>query len=222
MKKKLAVLISGSGTNLQSIIENVNSGFISNAEIAVVMSNNKDAYGLKRALNYKINTEVLEHSNFSSREAFEDELIRILNNYNIDFVVLAGFMRILTKNFISAFKNKIINIHPALLPSFQGEDAQVQAFKYGVKFAGCTVHFVDEGVDTGAIIVQAVVPVLQKDTEETLKKRILNQEHKILPYAIKLLTEDKLFLDGRKVLLLNQETDDMKDIFMINPYSDLS
>ncbi len=220
--KKLGILISGSGTNLQSIIDNVKSGFISNGEIAVVISNNPDAYGLKRAEKNNIPTAVVNHKNYPNREDFEEKLIEILEKYNVDYVILAGFMRVLTKKFISFYHYKILNIHPALLPSFPGTDGQKQAFEYGVKFTGCTVHFVDEGTDTGPIIVQAVVPVLQNDNVETLKKRILAQEHTIFPYAIKLLTEDKLRIVGRKVEIINEPTGNLKDIFLINPYTTTS
>jgi len=216
--KKLGVLVSGSGTNLQSIIDSIKNGYINNAEIATVISNNKDAYGIVRAKKAGIDTDIIEHGNFPTREEFEKKLIETLEKYNVDYVILAGFMRVLTKFFISRFKNRILNIHPALLPSFPGVDAQKQAFDYGVKFSGCTVHFVDEGTDTGPIIVQAVVPVINNDTEETLKKRILAQEHKIYSYAIKLLTEDKLTIVGNKVKVKDENIVNLKDIFIINPF----
>ena len=216
--KKLGVLVSGSGTNLQSIIDSIKNGYINNAEIATVISNNKDAYGIVRAKKAGIDTAIIEHGNFPTREEFEKKLIETLEKYNVDYVILAGFMRVLTKFFISRFKNRILNIHPALLPSFPGVDAQKQAFDYGVKFSGCTVHFVDEGTDTGPIIVQAVVPVINNDTEETLKKRILAQEHKIYSYAIKLLTEDKLTIVGNKVKIKDENIVNLKDIFIINPF----
>ncbi len=216
MKKKLGVLISGSGTNLQAIIDNIETGFIP-AEISVVISNNPDAYGLKRAEKKDIPTEVINHKDFSSREEFEKELIKILNNYNVDYVILAGFMRVLTKYFINNFKNRILNIHPALLPSFPGVDAQKQAFDYGVKFSGCTVHFVTEEVDVGPIIIQAVVPVLQEDTAEKLQKRILDKEHIIFPLAIKMLVEDKLKIVGNKVKW-DIPVENIKDMYLINPF----
>ncbi len=216
---KLAILISGSGTNLQSIIDNINSGYIKNGEIAVVISNNPDAYGLIRAKKHNIPVAVINHKDFSSRESFEEKLINEIEKFNADYVILAGFMRVLTKKFILHFHQKILNIHPALLPSFPGTNGQKQAFDYGVKFSGCTVHFVDEGTDTGPIIVQAVVPVLQNDTVESLKKRILSQEHKIFPYAIKLLLEDKLKITGRKVEIINEPTENLKDLFLINPFT---
>ncbi len=215
--KKLGVLISGSGTNLQSIIDNIESGFIKNATISVVISNKNDAFGLKRAENHNIPSVFIDHKNYPSREKFEEALIEKLDEYNVDYVILAGFMRVLTKKFISYYQKRIINIHPALLPSFPGTDGQQQAFDYGVKFSGCTVHFVDEGTDTGPIIIQAVVPVLENDTADSLKKRILAQEHKIFPYAIKLLVEDKLKIVGRKVKV-SDDIENLKDIFLINPY----
>ncbi len=214
--KKLGVLISGSGTNLQAIIDNIETGFIP-AEISVVISNNPDAYGLKRAQKKNILTEVINHRDFSSREEFEKKLIEILNDFNVDYVILAGFMRVLTKYFINNFKNRILNIHPALLPSFPGVDAQKQAFDYGVKFSGCTVHFVTEEVDVGPIIIQAVVPVLQEDTAEKLQKRILEKEHIIFPLAIKMLVEEKLKIVGNKVEW-KIPVENIKDMYLINPF----
>ncbi len=214
--KKLGILISGSGTNLQAIIDNINSGYIP-AEISVVISNNPDAYGLKRAEKYNIPTKIINHKNFSSREEFEQELIKVLDDYNVDYVILAGFMRVLTKFFISHFRNRILNIHPALLPSFPGVNAQKQAFDYGVKFSGCTVHFVTEEVDVGPIIIQAVVPVLQEDTAEKLQKRILEKEHIIFPLAIKMVVEDKISIVGNKVKW-NVPVENIKDMYLINPF----
>ena len=214
--KKLGILISGSGTNLQAIIDNVESKYIP-AEISVVISNNPDAYGLVRAKNRNIPTAVVDHRKYSKREDFEKKLIEILDSYNVDFVILAGFMRILTKFFINHYKNRILNIHPALLPSFPGVDAQKQAFDYGVKFSGCTVHFVTEEVDHGPIIIQAVVPVLQDDTVESLRKRILEKEHIIFPLAIKMLVENRLIIKGNKVIC-DTEIENLKDIYIINPY----
>ena len=214
--KKLGILISGSGTNLQAIIDNVESKYIP-AEISVVISNNPNAYGLIRAKNKNIPTAVINHREYSSREDFEKKLIEVLDSYNIDFVILAGFMRILTKFFINHYKNRILNIHPALLPSFPGVDAQKQAFDYGVKFSGCTVHFVTEEVDHGPIVIQAVVPVLQNDTVESLRKRILEKEHIIFPLAIKMLVENRLIIRGNKVIW-DSEIENLKDIYIINPY----
>ena len=185
MSKKIGVVVSGRGSNLQSIIDHIAEGKL-NVEIAVVVSDHKEAFALERAAKAGIPTAVVERK-AALREA------------GAEVVVLAGFMRILTGHFISRWEHKIINIHPALLPSFKGLDAQGQAVDYGVKVAGCTVHFVDEGTDTGPIILQKVVPVLDDDTEETLAARILVEEHKALPEAIQLWADGKLTIKGRKV-----------------------
>ncbi len=214
--KNLGILISGSGTNLQAIIDNIENGFIP-AKISIVISNNPSAYGIKRAERKGIPVEVINHKDFSSREDFEKALIDCLEKHKVDYVILAGFMRVLTKFFINHYKDRILNIHPALLPSFPGVNAQKQAFDYGVKFSGCTVHFVTEKVDHGPIIIQAVVPVLQDDTPEKLQKRILEKEHIIFPLAIKMLVEEKLQISGNKVIW-KVPVENMKDMYMINPY----
>ncbi len=190
-KIKLAVLVSGSGSNLQSIIDHIESGKLS-AEIKVVISNVPGALALERARNHNIPAVTISHRNFQTREAFEAEMVAIINTYQADLVVLAGFMRVLSPFFIRSFPRKIINIHPALLPSFPGVHSQKQALEYGVRFSGCTVHFVDEGVDTGPIIIQAAVPVYQDDTESLLTERILREEHRILPQAIALYAAGSL------------------------------
>lgn len=197
---KLGVLISGGGSNLQSIIDHIESGAL-RAEIKIVISNNPQAYGLTRAQKSGIPCAVFNHKDFSSREEFDRELIRTLKEANVDLIVLAGFMRILTSSFLQSFPEKIINIHPALLPAFPGTHVQQQALDYGVKFSGCTVHFVDEGVDTGPIVIQAVVPVHPNDTAETLAWRILQEEHKIYPQAIRYFTEGRLTIKGRHVVI---------------------
>jgi len=197
-KLKLGVLISGSGSNLQSIIDNIEKGNLK-AEIKIVISNNPEAFGIERAKTHGLPVAVLSHGDFSTREEFDIEALKILKNKKIDLVVLAGFMRILTPVFLKAFPQKIINIHPALLPSFPGTHGQKSAFEYGVKFSGCTVHFVDSGVDTGPIIIQSVVPVLPDDTEERLSARILKEEHRIYPQAIQFIAEGKVKIIGRKV-----------------------
>jgi phosphoribosylglycinamide formyltransferase 1 len=200
----LGVLISGSGSNLQSIIDNIETGALK-AAIKIVISNTPDAFGLTRAQKHGLPVAVLKHENFRTREDFDTELIRILKDNEIDLVVLAGFMRILTPLFLKAFPYKIINIHPALLPSFPGIHGQKNAFEYGVKFSGCTVHFIDEGVDTGPIIIQSVVPVYQHDTEEILAARILKEEHRIYPQAIQFFAEGKIKITGRKVQIKDAE-----------------
>ena len=198
MSKKIGVVVSGRGSNLQSIIDHIAEGKL-NVEIAVVVSDHKEAFALERADKAGIPTAVVERKGCKDKAEFEDKIDAALREAGAEVVVLAGFMRILTGHFISRWEHKIINIHPALLPSFKGLDAQGQAVDYGVKVAGCTVHFVDEGTDTGPIILQKVVPVLDDDTEETLAARILKEEHKALPEAIQLWADGKLTIKGRKV-----------------------
>jgi phosphoribosylglycinamide formyltransferase-1 len=198
VSKKIGVVVSGRGSNLQSIIDHIAEGKL-NVEIAVVVSDHKEAFALERAAKAGIPTAVVERKGCKDKAEFEDKIDAALRKAGAEVVVLAGFMRILTGHFISRWEHKIINIHPALLPSFKGLDAQGQAVDYGVKVAGCTVHFVDEGTDTGPIILQKVVPVLDDDTEETLAARILVEEHKALPEAIQLWADGKLTIKGRKV-----------------------
>jgi phosphoribosylglycinamide formyltransferase-1 len=198
VSKKIGVVVSGRGSNLQSIIDHIAEGKL-NVEIAVVVSDHKEAFALERAAKAGIPTAVVERKGCKDKAEFEDKIDAALREAGAEVVVLAGFMRILTGHFISRWEHKIINIHPALLPSFKGLDAQGQAVDYGVKVAGCTVHFVDEGTDTGPIILQKVVPVLDDDTEETLAARILKEEHKALPEAVQLWADGKLTIKGRKV-----------------------
>jgi phosphoribosylglycinamide formyltransferase 1 len=201
---QLGVLISGSGSNLQSIIDNIEKGSLK-AVIKIVISNNPQAFGVTRAQKHGLPVSVLNHADFKSRDEFDVELIKILKNYGVELIVLAGFMRLLTPAFLKAFPHKIINIHPALLPSFPGIHGQKQAFEYGVKFSGCTVHFVDEGIDSGPIIIQSVVPVLEDDTEEALEARILKEEHRIYPQAIQFFANGKIEIKGRKVQIKDAE-----------------
>ena len=200
MSKKIGVVVSGRGSNLQSIIDHIAEGKL-NVEIAVVVSDHREAFALERAAKAGIPTAGVERKGCKDKAEFEDKLDAALRDKGAEVVVLAGFMRILTGHFISRWENKIINIHPALLPSFKGVDAQGQAVDYGVKIAGCTVHFVDEGTDTGPIILQKAVPVFDDDTEETLAARILIEEHKALPEAIQLWADGKLTIKGRKVFV---------------------
>ncbi|MBP1720727.1 MAG: phosphoribosylglycinamide formyltransferase, partial [Deltaproteobacteria bacterium] len=197
---KLGVLVSGSGSNLQSIINHIEKGLL-DAEIRMIISNNPEAYALVRARKHGIPYTVLEHRDFVTREDFDRKMIEVFNISGVELVLMAGFMRILSPLFLNAFPMKIMNIHPAVLPSFPGMHAQKQAFDYGVKFSGCTVHFADEGVDTGPIIIQAIVPVYDQDTDEILAQRILKEEHRIYPKAIQLYAEGKLYVVGRKVLV---------------------
>ena len=196
----IGVLASGRGTNLQAIIEAVEEGRIE-GEISIVVSDNPDAYALKRAKQHNIETQYIDFRSFKNREDYDKKVVECLKEKKIDLVVLAGYMRILTPYFINAYKNKIINIHPALLPSFPGLHAQRQAVEYGVKVSGCTVHFVDEGVDSGPIILQQAVVVKDDDSEESLAERILREEHRIYPQAIQLFSQGRLIIKGRKVFI---------------------
>ncbi len=215
----LGVLVSGSGTNLQAIIDAIEKGKL-NAKIQVVFSNVSDAYAMERAKKHGIKTEFLSHKKFSTREEFDAAVVEILKKYNVELVILAGFMRILSPVIIRAFPMKIMNIHPALLPSFPGLHAQKQALEHGVKFSGCTVHFVDEGTDTGPIIIQAVVPIYDSDTEETLRERILKEEHRIFAQAIQLYAEGRLRVEGRRVVVSKPEK--CSEISLANPPITLS
>ena len=203
-KQKLiiGVLASGRGSNLQSIIDHIKSGKIS-AKIGCVISDNKDAFALERAQREGIPAYYIypgTHKTFLDPEC-EKEYVECLKRHNVELVCLAGFMRILKKQFLEAYRGRIMNIHPALLPSFPGLHAQKQAWEYGVKVAGATVHFVDEGVDTGPIIIQRAVPVHEDDTPDTLAERILKVEHQIYPIAIQLFAEGRLEIQGRRVII---------------------
>ncbi|MCG6533967.1 MAG: phosphoribosylglycinamide formyltransferase [Syntrophales bacterium LBB04] len=199
-KVKIGVLVSGSGSNLQSIIDRIEEGRLQ-AEVKIVISNTPDAYALKRSGKHGLPTHIINHHDFPKREDFDLRMVSVLKSHAVELVVLAGFMRVLTPSFLQAFPLKVMNIHPALLPSFPGLHVQKQALEYGVKFSGCTVHFVEEGVDTGPIIIQAVVPVLDGDTVDTLSARILHEEHLIYPQAIQLYAEGRLAVQGRRVLV---------------------
>jgi len=194
------VLISGSGTNLQSIIDAIAANRL-DAKIEVVLSNRADALGLVRAKDHGIPSEVLDHKSFPSREAYDQAIVDLLRARGVKLVALAGFMRLLSPVFVAAFSNRIMNIHPALLPSFPGLHVQKKALEHGVRFSGCTVHFVNEECDEGPIIIQAVVRVFPDDTEEQLAERILKQEHRIYPRAIQLYAQGRLHVVGRKVLV---------------------
>jgi phosphoribosylglycinamide formyltransferase-1 len=197
--KKLGILLSGRGSNFEAIARNVQAGKIP-AEIGVVISNKEEAGGLAIARQIGLKAMCIP-SKGKEREAFERELVAALREHEVDLVCLAGFMRVLTPYFIREFRGRILNIHPALLPSFPGVEVQKQALDYGVKWTGCTVHFVDEGVDTGPVVCQAAVPVLDEDTPETLAARILKEEHRIYTEAICLVVEEKIRIEGRRVLL---------------------
>lgn len=197
-KLKIGVLASGSGSNLQAIIDEAACGRIP-VEVVMVISDKADAYALTRAEAADITTAVVDPKAYASREEYDEQIVKLLRLAGAQAVALAGYLRIVTPVLLRAFPQKVLNIHPALLPSFPGLHGQRQAFEYGVKVAGCTVHFVDEGLDSGPIILQAPVPVLDTDDEETLTARILQQEHIIFPLALKLLAEGRLTIEGRKV-----------------------
>ncbi|MFH1125734.1 MAG: phosphoribosylglycinamide formyltransferase [Candidatus Altiarchaeota archaeon] len=198
---KIGLLASGRGSNLQAVIDCIERGEL-NAEIAVVVSNKKDALALERARTHGIKAIFVDIRGFQDRNAYERKIVEILNESKVELVVLAGYMLIIGMTILQAFRNRIINIHPALTPSFPGLHAQKQAVDFSVRYSGCTVHFVDESLDAGPIILQSVVPVMIDDTEESLSKRILEQEHKILPEAIRLYSEGRLKIEGRKVKIL--------------------
>jgi phosphoribosylglycinamide formyltransferase-1 len=192
------VLISGRGTNLQALLDAQQAGELAGS-IVVVISNKSGAQGLLRARDANVNTHVVTKSDFPVREEHDSEVVRILREYNVDLVVLAGYMRILTDKFLSAFDNKIINVHPSLLPSFKGVRAQWQAIEHGVRFSGCTTHFVNAEMDDGPIILQAMIPIEPDDTGDSLAARILKEEHRILVESVNLFCEGRLDIIGRRV-----------------------
>ena len=209
---KIGVLASGRGSNFQSIIDNIESGLIK-ASMSVLITDNPDAYAIERCRKHNIESLVLKPGDFPDRNSYYTRIADELIKRNVGLVVLAGFMRVVGKALIDKFPNRIMNIHPALLPSFPGLHGQKQAVDYGVTIAGCTVHFVDEGVDTGPIIIQAAVPAYHDDTEDSLSERILRKEHLIFPYAIRLFAEDKIQVEGRKVIINGHREDQS----MVNP-----
>lgn len=214
---KLGVLISGAGTNLQALIDAAGRGEL-RAEIRVVISNRAGAQGLERARRHGIPARVIEHRRFPSREDFDRALAEALSEYRVELVVCAGFMRLLSPVMLAAFPDRIMNIHPALLPAFPGVHAQRAALEHGVRFTGCTVFFVREGLDDGPIIVQAVVPVLPGDDEERLSERIRAQEHRIYPWAIQLFGEGRLAIEGRTVRIADFPAGD-ESLALVNPRS---
>ena len=196
---KTGVLASGSGTNLQALIDAWKSGSLAPAELVVVGANVAGCLALERAQKAGIETFTLSHKAFAVREDFDRALVAELRSRGVELVVLAGFMRVLTGDFLDAFPLRVINIHPALLPAFPGVHAQKQALDYGAKLAGCTVHFVDKGTDTGPIIAQAAVPVLPGDDEDSLGRRILGEEHRLLPAVVRAVASGQVSVEGRRV-----------------------
>lgn len=201
---RVAVLASGRGSNLQAVIDAIEAGQVQ-AQIVAVISNKKEAVALERARKHGLKDLFVDPKPFAgrpdSREAYDRSLLDILQRHDVDLVLLAGYMKIVTAVLVDAYANRMMNIHPSLLPSFPGLDVQKKAIDWGCKLAGCTVHFVTEGVDEGPIIIQAAVPVLDDDTPETLAARILMQEHKIYPRAVRLFAEGRLRVDGRRVFI---------------------
>ncbi|HWR09049.1 phosphoribosylglycinamide formyltransferase [Sporomusa sp.] len=203
-KTVIGVLASGRGSNLQAIIDAIQAGRL-DTKIGVVISDNPEANVLKRMAGADIQALCIDRNLFASRQLFEAAVAEELTIHHVELVVLAGFMRILSQSFIDRFAGRIINIHPSLLPAFPGEDAQQQALEYGVKVTGCTVHFVDAGMDTGPIILQEAVPVMEDDTAETLSERILHAEHILYPRALALYCEGRLNFEGRRVRIIDKE-----------------
>ena len=199
MKKRIGVLLSGRGSNFEALAESVAAGRIPKAEIAIVISNREGAPGIERAKARGIATRVISSKGLE-REVYDRQVAAVLDEHKVDLICLAGYMRLLSPYFVAKFPNRILNIHPSLLPSFPGLESQWQALEYGVKFAGCTVHFVDENLDAGPIIVQAVIPVKDDDTEATLSERILKEEHRIYSEAVRIVLEGKYKIAGRRVL----------------------
>jgi len=199
VKKRIGVLLSGRGSNFEAIADSVAAGRIPNAEIAVVVSNRENAPGIEKARQRGLEAVVIP-SKGRQREEYDREVVALLEAKKIDLVCLAGFMRLLSPYFVEHFRNRILNIHPALLPAFPGLEAQKQALEWGVKYSGCSVHFVDENLDAGPIVAQAVVPVHDDDTEETLAARILREEHRIYTEAVSLVLSGKYRIEGRRVI----------------------
>ncbi len=211
---RIGALASGGGSNVQSIIDHIEAGHLP-AEIVLLLTDNPDAGVLKRAERHGIPAKVIASSDFPDRADHDRAMIAVLQEARVDLVTLAGYMRMISPEFVRAFPGRIMNIHPALLPAFPGIHVQAKAADYGVRFSGCTVHFVDEGMDSGPIIIQAVVPVLPEDDGDTLGARILRQEHRIYPEAIRLFAEGRLKIEGRRVRIVG--SGDTIDSSMINP-----
>jgi phosphoribosylglycinamide formyltransferase-1 len=200
MIKRIGVLLSGRGSNFEALADSVKAGRIPNAGIALVISNREGAPGIDRAKQRKIATRVIPSKGLE-REVYDRQVVAVLQEHKVDLVCLAGYMRLLSAFFVASFPNRILNIHPSLLPSFPGLESQRQALQYGVKFAGCTVHFVDENLDAGPIVLQAIVPVHDDDTEATLSTRILAEEHRIYSEAVRIVLDGKYKIEGRRVVL---------------------
>lgn len=199
MKKRIAVLLSGRGSNFEALADSVAAGRLPNGEIALVLSNREGAPGIQKALDRGLPARVIP-SRGLEREAYDELVVAALQQAGVDLVCLAGYMRLLSAHFVSAFPNAILNIHPSLLPAFPGLESQRQALEHGAKFSGCTVHFVDENLDAGPIVLQACVPIEDNDTPESLGERILREEHRIYTEAVKIVLEGSYRIEGRRVL----------------------
>lgn len=203
MKKRVGVLLSGRGSNFEALADGVSSGRIPDAEISVVISHREGAPGIERARARGIDARVIPSKGLD-REAYDRQVVAVLRETKIDLVCLAGYMRLLSSYFVQAFRDRILNIHPSLLPAFPGLEAQRQALEHGVKFAGCTVHFVDESLDAGPIVLQSAVPVRDSDTVDSLSARILAEEHRIYSEAVRIVLEGRYRVEGRRVILLEE------------------
>ena len=199
MKKRIGVLLSGRGSNFEALADSVSAGRIPGAEISVVLANREGTQGIERAKSRGIPTRVIPSKGLE-REPYDRQVVAVLREHQVELVCLAGYLRLLSPYFVSCFPQRILNIHPSLLPSFPGLESQRQALEYGVKYAGCTVHFVDENLDAGPIILQAVVPVADDDTAETLSEKILREEHRIYSEAVRIVLEGRFTIEGRRVI----------------------
>ncbi len=204
MKKRIAVLLSGRGSNFEALADSVDQGRIPNAEMAIAISNREGAPGIEKAKSRGIPAKVIPSKGLQ-REEYDRTVVAAIQAAKADLVCLAGYMRLLSPVFVAAFRNRILNIHPSLLPAFPGLEAQRQALEHGVKFTGCTVHFVDENLDAGPVILQAIVPVLDADTPETLSQRVLKEEHRIYAEAVRIVLEGRYRIEGRRVLILPEK-----------------
>jgi len=204
MKKRIGVLLSGRGSNFEALAGSVAAGRIPNAEIAIALSNREDARGIEKARAFGIEARIISSKGLE-REAYDKLVVAALQEKRVDLVCLAGYMRLLSPQFVAAFRNRILNIHPSLLPAFPGLEAQRQALEHGAKFSGCTVHFVDENLDAGPIVLQACVPIEDSDTPETLAERILREEHRIYTEAVRIVLEERFRVEGRRVLILPEK-----------------
>jgi phosphoribosylglycinamide formyltransferase-1 len=209
MKKRLGVLLSGRGSNFEALAESVAAGRIPDAEIVIALSNREDARGIEKARAFGIEARVISSKGLE-REAYDKLVIAALQEERVDLVCLAGYMRLLSPQFVAAFSNRILNIHPSLLPAFPGLEAQRQALEHGAKFSGCTVHFVDENLDAGPIVLQSCVPIEDNDTPESLAERILREEHRIYTEAVRIVLEGRFRIENRRVFILPEKVQEKK------------